>query len=320
MTPRVSIVIPLHVTGDRFARDLQRYFELDYPDYEIVVVTDAQGVLPDSRVRHLVTGRDRTSPAEKRDFALQHCRGDVCAFIDDDAYPDPAWLKNAVRHFDRAEVAAVGGPGVTPPTDGLLARAGGTVYESLLGSGGNVYRFTPRPRREVDDYPAYNLLIRKSVLEEVGGFGSTFYGGEDTKVCLAIVRTGRKIVYEPEAVVYHHRRALFAGHIRQIYNVGVHRGFFVKRFPETSRRALYFLPTAGLIAALVAIVLAIVWPPVRIFVGAALATWGIATFVSAWMASRDPVIAALASLGITATHVAYGAAFFRGLTLRHLDR
>ena len=158
------------------------------------------------------------------------------------------------------------------------------------------------------------------MLEATGGFASTFYGGEDTKVCLAIVGMGRRIVYDPEVVVYHHRRALFTGHIRQVYNVGVHRGFFVKRFPETSRRALYFLPSAGLVAGLISITAAAAWPPLRPFVAVVAVTWMVLAFGSAWLASRDVVVAAVASLGITATRLAYGLAFFRGLALRDLER
>ena len=318
--PRVSIIIPLHVLNARFRADLAFFKSLAYDDCEILIVSDSPAAIDAPGVRLILTGRTQTGPAEKRDIALSHCTGEICAFIDDDAYPHPLWLKNAVPHFKRPEVAAVCGPGLTPPDDRLLARAGGAVYEARLGSGSNVYRFRRAPSREVDDYPAYNLLIRKSVLEEIGGFASTFYGGEDTKVCLAIIETGRKIVYDPDVIVYHHRRPLLVGHVRQIFNVGLHRGFFVKRFPATSRRLVYFLPLAGLLLAATGLISAAIVTGMRPLVAVGAAGWALAALVSAWLVSRNPFVAALASVGITATHVAYAIGFARGLMVRRLDR
>jgi cellulose synthase/poly-beta-1,6-N-acetylglucosamine synthase-like glycosyltransferase len=320
VTPRVSIVIPLHILNERFRADLALFKSLAYDDYEIVIVSDASATFDVPGVTQILTGRTQTGPAEKRDLALAHCRGEICAFIDDDAYPHPFWLKNAVPHFERSDVAAVCGPGLTPPEDLLLARAGGAVYEARLGSGSNVYRFRRAPRREVDDYPAYNLLVRKSVLEEIGGFASTFYGGEDTKVCLAIVQTGRKILYDPDVIVYHHRRPLLVGHVRQIFNVGLHRGFFVKRFPATSRRLVYFLPLSGLVLATTGAMTAAVVPGLRPLFATGVAGWTLAALISAWMVNPNPFVAVLASVGITATHVAYAIGFARGLMLRDLER
>ena len=48
-------------------------------------------------------------------------------------------------------------------------------------------RATPRT---VDDYPAYNLFVRREALEHVGGWGTTFYGGEDTVLCLKLAEAG----------------------------------------------------------------------------------------------------------------------------------
>ena len=90
------------------------------------------------------------------------------------------------------------GPGVTPPGSGWRERAGGAFYESPFGSGGLRFRFTPLGApRDVDDFPAYNLFVRTDELRAIGGWDSSFYGGEDTKVCLALRRAGHRIVYDP---------------------------------------------------------------------------------------------------------------------------
>ena len=73
----------------------------------------------------LPTGKVR--PAEKRNLGINAAKGDLVAFIDDDAYPDAHWLEYAVKYFGDESIGAVGGPGVTPPGDGFMARAGGRV-------------------------------------------------------------------------------------------------------------------------------------------------------------------------------------------------
>lgn len=329
--PDFSVIIPLHVSGPRFAADLMRVLALENVRYEVIVVSDRPFDLPveDSRLRVLLTGADLTGPAQKRDLAVSQALGKVCAFLDDDAYPAPDWLDQAARVLTDPEVAAVGGPGLTPPEDGLLAQAGGAVYASLLGSGGLVYRFARRQRRLVDDYPAYNLIIRKDVLDQIGGFNSTYYGGEDTKVCLAIIALGKQIVYDPQVAVYHHRRPLFGPHLRQIANVGQHRGFFAKAYPQTSLRLAYFLPSLLALSLLAGAVLAVALPELRGWFLAGIAIYWALALISAWMAGSDlavtgPLtrikIALLASMGIVATHLVYGLAFLGGLSRRKLDR
>ena len=70
------------------------------------------------------------------------------AFIDDDAYPDKNWLKNAVLHFKNDNITAVCGPGVTPDSDDVFQKAGGFVNSLWFGSGGaGTYRFVPQKKR-----------------------------------------------------------------------------------------------------------------------------------------------------------------------------
>lgn len=331
--PRISIIIPLHTCSERFLRDFSRFRNIEYPDFEILVVADKpafdrtanpkaaelERLEKPGLVRILHTGKELTGPAEKRDIAIGEATGEICAFIDDDAYPRPDWLRSTVKFFDNPEVGAVGGPGITPPEDSLLAQASGAVYASALGSGSTLHRFVPRKAREVDDFPAYNLFVRIDVLKEVGGFSSTFYGGEDTKLCLEIVKSGKKILYRPEVVVFHHRRSLFFDHMKQIANVGVHRGYFAKMYPDTSRRIFYFLPSIVVMILFFGLILSAFSSIMAAILFLGLAGYFAIALVSVMPTSRLSV-ALLGAAGIMMSHFVYGCAFIRGLTLKHLDR
>lgn len=320
--PKVSIIIPLYVICERFFNDLHKFEHLDYPDYEILIVCDKRVHLPViKKARLILTQMKQTGPAEKRDIGLKEARGSICAFIDDDAYPDSQWIKTAVQHFIRnKDVIAVGGPGVTPPDDGRMAQLGGIVYTSGYTSGQLKMRFTPvgERTREVKDWPAYNLFVRTNVMKKVGGWGSTYYGGEDTFICMKMLDYGR-LLYDPKVVVYHHRRPLFMPHLRQIFNVGIHRGYFFKRHPETSRRLLYLIPTALTLCFWILFFLSFTSP---IILGIFLLSFGFffGIAMSNVLSITDIPGTILTSIGIITTHMAYGIGFLRGLAIRELRR
>jgi cellulose synthase/poly-beta-1,6-N-acetylglucosamine synthase-like glycosyltransferase len=185
------------------------------------------------------------SPAQKRNHGLKKARGEVVVFIDDDAYPDKNWLKNIALNFKKKpKIGGVAGPGLTPPHDPFLAKVSGWFWASPFGSGGaGQYRNWPQKKRLVDDYPTFNLAVKKEFLNKIGGFSCRFWPGEDTKLCLDLVyQLGKKIIYDPRVIVFHHRRKIFLPHLKQLGRYGYHRGLFAKLFPQTSRRPGYFLP------------------------------------------------------------------------------
>lgn len=226
MDPSVSIIIPCREVQSQAQKCIERCLEQDYPDFEIMVLPDSLWETPYAdRVKVVPTGA--VGPAVKRDQAANVARGEILAFIDDDAYPAPGWLAKAVRHFSNQEIAAVGGPGVTPEEDGLLEKASGKVYESFMGGGSHSFRYTPKEKRDVDDYPSCNFFVRSSVFKEFGGFDTRYWPGEDTKLALDITdKLGKRIVYDPEVLIYHHRRKLFLPHLAQAWRYANPEGTF----------------------------------------------------------------------------------------------
>jgi GT2 family glycosyltransferase len=322
--PEASVIIPLHKDGERFRRCLASCLAMQVSTtFEVIVVSD-QPVqdLSSSLIRTETGSLTPTSPAIKRDIGETLVRGQVLAFLDDDAYPSTNWLDAAMDALRGSAVHGVGGPGLTPPDSSWRERLGGAVYESRLGSGPLRRRFLPvGPARDCDDLPAYNLVIRRDAIVATGGWASNYYGGEDTKLCLALVDTGFRLRYDPSVIVYHYRRPFLRPHLRQVANVGRHRGYFFRKYPSTSRRGLYTLPALGAIGMVPA------------FFGAALAIRAAprpssAVLAGGWLALSVPRfrklgVAALAfPLLLLSHHLAYGLNFLRGLctlTLRDLD-
>lgn len=318
MKPKVSIIIPCQKIVSYARESIAHCLKLDYPDFEILVLPDSESNLDFPKVKIIPTGP--IGPAEKRDLAAGQSNGEFLAFIDDDAYPDKLWLKKAMRHFQEEDIAAVGGPGITPANDGLLQKASGLVFSSLMGSGTNRFRNSPKKQREIDDYPSCNFIIRKSVFQQVGGFDTHFWPGEDTKLCLEVTgQLHKRIIYDPQVLVYHHRRKLFIPHLEQVWNYAVHRGYFAKKFPRTSLKALYFLPSIFFLGIVFGTIISFLNPIIRLLFLAALAFYLVLALVSSFE-PKDIRMSLLVFSGIIATHLTYGIGFIKGLLTKELIR
>ena len=316
--PLVSVVIACPNGSWMLDECLAALERQTYRNFEVIVLPDGEDVKREG-VRVMPTGKVR--PAEKRNIGIKASKGEIVAFIDDDAYPDARWLENAVKYFGEPTIGALGGPGVTPPGDGFWAKCGGRVYENIFVSGNYRYRYLGgRVRKDIEDYPSCNLFVRKDVLEQIGGYRTDFWPGEDTLLCEDIVRKAKKrIVYDPWTLVYHHRRPLFAAHLRQLGRYGFHRGYFVKRFPVTSCKLSYFVPTL-FVAYLIALAAFFAWRQLRgggLFGPvAAVAASPFMFYCAATCASTfsfNPFRWIVTEMGVFASHLWYGVQFFRGL-------
>lgn len=314
---KISIIIPVKEVNDYIRQAMEHYAYLDYENYEILIFPDnpSNESFPNTKI--IPSGP--VGPADKRDMALQYAEGEIFAFIDDDAYPRADWLKNAVKYFEDSQVGAVGGPAVTAPEDDAWQQASGKVYESFLCSGGYTYRYLPKAEREVDDLPSVNLIVRRDVFEQVGGYDSNYYPGEDTKLCLDIVESGRKIIYSPEVLVYHHRRRMFKQHLKQATNYAKHRGYFAKALPKTSCKPAYFIPSLFVLGLILGPLLSCAVPILWYFYFIVIVLYLFLLMASIRKASSFKVWI-LTFFGIIATHIGYGVMFIRGICSKELLR
>ena len=311
---RVSIIIPCKEV-DQYTRECIGYcLALDYPDYEILVLPDSEPKHNPSGVRVIPTGS--VTPGTKRNLGTVNSSGEICAFLDSDAYPRRDWLKNAVKHLNSSGVSAVGGPGISPSDDSNPQKASGYVLSSFM-VGSVAGRYKPQGTRESDDIHSCNFVVTKSALLEAGGWDERHWPGEDTLLCLKLKKLGKRMIESPDIVVYHHRRPLFKQHLKQVSRFGLHRGFFAKRFPETSRRLKYFLPSVLFLFLMVGGIISLVYPIFKWFFGVVLLGY-IFFALAAALRSRELILPVW--LGIMATHIVYGAFFLLGLMKEELKR
>ncbi|MDH5782858.1 MAG: glycosyltransferase [Candidatus Bathyarchaeota archaeon] len=316
MNSSVSIIIPCKEIDDYVKECVKHCKQLDYGNYEIIMLPD-NSLEEVEGVKIIPTGS--VTPGAKRNIGIANSNGEICAFIDSDAYPTVNWLSNAIKYFEDPQVAAVGGPGLTPEEDEMMQKASGYVLSSFM-VGNLSSRYKAERSFESDDIHSCNFIARKTVLKEVGGWNDKYWPGEDTLICLAMRKLGKKLVEASDVVVYHHRRPLFVPHLKQVSRFGLHRGFFAKRFPENSFRLTYFMPSLLLLSffagALASFFNSFFWNILLLTV----ATYLVLSLIAAVFVVKEAKLLLSVWLGIVATHVVYGLSFLAGLMKRELVR
>jgi GT2 family glycosyltransferase len=234
---RFSIVIPLRKIND-YLREAMPYFQKQtYKNFEIIVVSEHHEEERFPKTKIVKVGQ--IPPSGKRNMGVKNSKGDIIAFIDDDAYPEEDWLEKAAKEFEDKEIVAIGGPSLPPKNSTFFQRVSNKVYE--LSSKKTGMRYSKKKRKEIDDWPTCNLFVRKKNFNKTKGFDEEYWGGEDTQLCYDILKTEGKMFFNPEISIYHHPRKDLTSHLRQSFFWGMWRGFFMRKHKE-SRQLTFFIP------------------------------------------------------------------------------
>lgn len=226
--PFISVVVCTYNGSATIKDTLEGLLNLDYPLFEVIVVNDGskdclQQIVEQYPVRLINTANMGLSSA--RNTGMYHARGEIVAYIDDDAYPDPHWLRYLAAGFINSTHAGIGGPNISPAEDGMIARCvanapGGPVHVLLSD--------------EIAEHiPGCNMAFRKDVLLDVGGCDPVYRAaGDDVDLCWRIQQSGRTIGFHPAAVVWHHRRNSIKAYWRQQTGYGKAEALLEAKWPE----------------------------------------------------------------------------------------
>jgi len=186
--------------------------------------TDTTAKIAHSYGFRVITTENR-GLSSARNTGLNAATGEIVAYIDDDACPDPHWLRYLASAFMNTKHAGVGGPNIAPPNDGPIA-------ECVAHSPGNPVHILLSDT-EAEHIPGCNMAFRKAALEAIGGFDPQFrIAGDDVDVCWRLQQKGWTLGYSPGAMVWHHRRNSIRAYWKQQHNYGKAESFLEKKWPE----------------------------------------------------------------------------------------
>jgi GT2 family glycosyltransferase len=226
--PRISVIV-CSCNGERTLRDcFEGLSRLDYPNFEVIVVDDGSSdgtAAIGRRYGFRVISTDRQGLGSARNTGLDAATGEIVAYLDDDAYPDPQWLTYLAAAFLRTPHAGVGGPNIAPPGDGSVAACvanapGGPVHVLCSDA-------------EAEHIPGCNAAFRKDSLQAIGGFDPRFrVAGDDVDVCWRLQQQGLTLSFSPSAVVWHHRRNSVRAYWKQQCGYGEAEALLERKWPE----------------------------------------------------------------------------------------
>lgn len=212
--PKISIIVATFNNEQTIGECLKALFELNYPRdlLEVIVVdgcsTDATLQIVQRYPVKLVSA-PLNAPAAYN-YALKTVRSDVVAFIDSDAKVESEWLNKLVAYLRDPQVAGVSGGIETWNTENVWARSIGYDLKSRYA----------RLKRSVKRVATMNLLMKKHVIEEVGGFDENLPSQYDTDLGFRITSRGYKILFDPNAKCYHFNRPTLGSYFRQQLQYG----------------------------------------------------------------------------------------------------
>jgi glucosyl-dolichyl phosphate glucuronosyltransferase len=213
---------------------------------EIIVVVDHNAELRD-RLRktfadiHIVENQFTRGLSGARNTGISNARGEIVAFLDDDAVADRGWLDAMLRHFDRPNIIGVGGR--SSPL--WLGERPSWFPDEFLWVVGCSYRGLPEETSRVRNCLGGTMSFRRALFGKIGGFnpslgrghGALLLSGEETELCLRATKLidGAMIVYEPASLASHKvpaKRLNWKYFLRRCYAEGISKAYLAKLRPS----------------------------------------------------------------------------------------
>ena len=249
--PAVTVLVATRDRTRELAACLGSLLEQDYPGPYDIVVTDSAPSSDttrryvhdrfdgEERVRYVRTERPGLGLAHNH--GLEAATGEVVAITDDDVVVDPQWLSAMVEAFRAYPGTACVTGLILPieletPAQALLEQYGGFTR----GFERRAYSLGPdRPDDPLFPYTAgrlgsgANMAFVTDALRALGGFdpalgaGTPARGGDDLAAFVRVILAGHRLVYQPDAVVWHRHRRDFAGLRAMAEGYGVGLGAYL---------------------------------------------------------------------------------------------
>lgn len=222
--PLFSVIIPTYNRPERLAACLQALAQSDYPRdrFEVIVVDDGGPQSLDSVVANFKKQFDlkllhqkNAGPAAARNTGARHAKGDFLVFIDDDCSPAPDYLRRLAARFAMTPDYAIGGRTINVLPANLYSTASQLLMDYLY----HYYNAEPEHARFL---ASNNLALPAYRFYDLDGFDMSFplAAGEDRELCDRWLNHGLRLIYAPEAIVYHSHILTLLNYCRQHFNYG----------------------------------------------------------------------------------------------------
>jgi len=263
------------------------------------------------QIRHLEVSYETGDSSRKKNAGFEASRADIVAFLDDDVVVRAEWPVMIREPFADASVAMVSGPSMVPPDVSLTARLAGVALSSKAAGyvSERYVKGKPVPRPAAwSRLIGCNMAFRRHVLADLGGFPADFWPGEEMITSFRATQKGYKLIFHPDAYVYHYPRHSVRGFWKQMHGYGATRIRLIRAGTEVEPTTL--VPAAWVFS-LAVLGLASFFTPWGLWLLAAdLALYALADAWIAWSKFRETrrAVDLLIFFIIPVMHLSYGLA------------
>ena len=303
-----SIIIPVYNRPQEIDELLESLCQQSLKDFEVIVVEDGSSETCEDICKKYTQQLDlhyyfkpNSGPGPSRNYGAERSLGEYLIILDSDVNVPENYLQIVHDELAAEPVDAFGGPDKAHPSFTPIQKAINYSMTSFFTTGGirggnkKLDKFYPR---------SFNLGMRKSVYEALGGFAPMRYG-EDIDLSTRIFKDGYSCRLFPEAFVYHKRRVKFSSFFRQVKHSGNARIVLKKKYPDTFK-LVHLLPAAFVCGNILLVLLAIFWSwlwllPIGLYI--------VMVFIDSLLKNKDLKVAFLSIIAAYCQLFGYGIGF-----------
>lgn len=212
MTNKISVIIPVY-NGEKFIEEcLSSILKQTKKPDEIIVVDDGSKDKTIDIVKRFkkvkLLKQEHKGPAAARNLGAKKAKGELLLFIDADCKADEKWIEEMIKPFKNKEIVGVQGRYKTEQK-GLIARFVQCEIEERYER--------MRKRKYIDFIGSYAAAYRKNIFLKFGGFDETYKmaSGEDADLSFKLSKSGYKMVFNENAIVYHQHVDSLKAYLKQ---------------------------------------------------------------------------------------------------------
>ncbi len=229
--PEYSVVVPAYQAAEVIGACVRALVQqtVERARYEIIVVDD--GSTDGTADAAQAAGADRVvrvphgGPAAARNAGIAAAQGEIVLFTDADCEPAADWIARMTAPFADPQVMGAKGTYRTRQSS-LIARLVQLEFEIRYA------RMVALPR--IDFVDTYAAAYRRALLVEYGGFDTAFPipSAEDVDLSFRLARAGHRLVFAPEAWVWHRHPASLRRYLARKARFGYWRALLYVRYPD----------------------------------------------------------------------------------------